>query len=170
MALGSREVAGMLVRLAASTEMPLSNMKIHKVMYFAHGHSLSLRGEPLIREPARAHRFGALYQKVYDALVIFGSEDLIGLRRHGPRKALRCLDYVPARCEAAPSDWELVQAVWNNYGPLSDLRVHELFHVAGTPWEEIRTRFPDRDDIVIPDELTTAYFQGKRSQGAAVPR
>lgn len=166
MRLSSRKVAGMFVQLASASEMPLNSIKLHKVMYFAHGHALSWRGEGLIREPALAHRFGALYLRVFDSLALFGADDLVGLRKHGARKALRALGHDPCSyCEDVPAaEREIVEAVWRYYGPLSDRRVSEMFHVAGTPWEAIRQRYPDRDDMVIPDELTQDYFLGLKNR------
>lgn len=158
MALSSREVAGMLVRLAAASEMPLNSIKLHKVMFLAHGLSWGLRGEGLILEPALAHRFGPLYSKVFDSLALFGAEDLIGCRRRGPHKALKALGYSPARCQASVDQWELVQAVWKHYGPMSTEQVVQTIYAAGNPWESTRKRFPDREDIAIPDDLIAQYF------------
>lgn len=87
-----------------------------------------------------ASRFGALYLRVFDSLARFGAGDLIGLRKHGARNALQALGHDPCSyCEDIPAaEREIVEAVWRCYGPLSDVRVSELFHVAGTPWETIR--------------------------------
>lgn len=151
--LQSCQAAALLVQRAAQQESPLSSMSLHKILFFAQGHSLSLLGKPFVQEPAQAWRFGPLYPRVRDALVRFGADDLA--RKDG-RKALAKLSPIPLLSEE--ETW-FVDAIWNAYGKLSALQLSEMVHAPGNPWREMRRAHPEDEQRLVTDTLLLDYFQ-----------
>ena len=83
------EVANHFIEQAEKAGQELTQMKLHKLLYFAHGWHLAMTGKPLFEEPILAGPYGPYMQSVYEGAYGFGSGDLRGYRilpawRHYP--------------------------------------------------------------------------------------
>jgi hypothetical protein len=73
-------IANHMIAQAEQNGMPMDQMKLQKLLYFAHGWHLALTGTPLVDEPILAGPNGPLVGSVHDALVRMGTDDLRGIR------------------------------------------------------------------------------------------
>jgi len=156
MAMSSKEVAGFFVRFAAVDGYPLTSMSLHKLMFLAHGHSLSLLNRPLIREPALAWRFGPLYEAVRLALVRFGADDLVV--QDGGRKAFKKLGLGPDLAFEDEKMEELLAAVWRQYRSCPWPKLSRMCQTKDGPWDQVWTLQEIDGVTAIPNALIAEYF------------
>src|SRR6478735_8493369 len=98
------DVARWFVAWAAEEDADLSNLKLQKLLYYAQGWHLALRGEPLFREDLQAWSHGPVVPSVYRAFRDFGSGDILL-----DQPEFDWDDYDPTTSE-------LLVRVWNTYG------------------------------------------------------
>jgi hypothetical protein len=67
------QIANEFISLAKERGEPLSNMKLQKLVFIAHGWSLAILNKPLFYEDVCAWRYGPVVPKLYDALIKYGS-------------------------------------------------------------------------------------------------
>lgn len=161
----AESIANAFIELAADEGKPLSNMKLQKLLYFAQGHSLSLRNEALITDEAQAWDYGPVYPEVYHAFKHFGSADIRKPLSH-PFADLDG-DDEDSDPWAAPKDGKdraFLHAVWNAYSSKSAVQLSEMSHAPGGPWEQAREANPGGRHVVIPKDSIAEYFKGLRAQ------
>lgn len=121
--LNSREVADYLLaytdREAGET---ISNLKLQKLVYYAQGLCVAMRGEPLFGETIQAWDNGPVVRLLYD-----------DYKHHGWRSIDPPEDFDPGRY--LPEDRELLDAILATYGQLSAVRLRDLTH-AEPPWRD----------------------------------
>jgi len=162
----AESIANAFIELAAKEGKQLSNMKLQKLLYFAQGHSLSLRGEPLITDEAQAWDYGPVYPEVYHAFKHFGAGSIEKPLAHPFFDPEDGEDSDPWAAPRDPADHAFLQAVWNEYSGKSAVQLSEMSHVTDGPWEQARKASPGARHVVIPKERIAAYFKGLRKKGA----
>jgi uncharacterized phage-associated protein len=139
-------VANCLVELAESCgEHPIP-MKIHKMIYFAHGWHLAITGKPLIREQIVALYCGPAVASICKQFGTYGNE---------PIKS-------KVEAEDAVSDdftKEFLKKMWDEYGFFSAYQLANLTHQEGTPWDIAFAQPSKNGQKLIDDELLMIYFQ-----------
>lgn len=135
----------------------LTQMKLHKLVYFAHGWHLGLNRGPLLDEAIQAWRYGPVVPSLYEEFKWFGPEpiDCLATRKSGRRALAPTVD---------PDDTfvlNLLERIWDLYGPLSAARLSRMTHEPDSPWTTVAggRRRPGRVDM--PDGLLAAYL-GRR--------
>lgn len=122
----------------------LSNLKLQKLLYYAQGHHLASRGEPLFRDQLQAWSHGPVVPTVYHAFKDAGS---------GPITLADDDDF-----EWTDVDMETAQflgKVWNTYGGIAAWRLRNMTHDEA-PWRE---HFVDGErGLVIPEESLRMHF------------
>ena len=147
----SLTVANVFIALAKRDDVVLSNMKLHKLMFFAQGHSLGLRDKQLIDELPEAWTYGPVYPRVYQAFKQYGSDPILK-----PYTNLLAGKDAWSWHDIDEDDGALIQAVWNGYKHLSPIELSQLSHVADGPWDRARKRAP-RSATITPEDMR-AYF------------
>lgn len=147
-------VANTFLDLARQEGRSISNMKLQKLLYFAQGHSLGLRGTRIINETPKAWRYGPVFPTVYREF-----------REHGADAITRPAyeyDWGNDRPAVVPTippgdDYSLVRAVWDAYKDRSAVELSNMSHVIDGPWDRVYGR-SDSDDILDAD--LRQYFRG----------
>jgi uncharacterized phage-associated protein len=62
-----RDIANFILDEAELARQPVTNLTLNKIIYFAHGWHLTLKGEPLQREVFEAWEYGPVLRSVYAA-------------------------------------------------------------------------------------------------------
>ena len=151
-------VANEFIRLACAAGKPPSQMKLQKLIFFAHGWNLALFGSPLVDEQFQAWRYGPVIPSVYHEFKNYG---VLGIDQEGSK-------FVPTE----GFGWEtpkvedptgmtqaLVQKVWDVFGEFTGTELSEMTHVSGSPWSRVRGgRLDNERNIPIPNELIRDYF------------
>ena len=119
----------------------LTQMQLHKLLYYAHGWHLAMAGEPLIDETIGAWKHGPVVPSLYYEFKKFGAQPIDQLAKRFDRTTqTRVTPRVPAQDHVVRS---LLERIWQVYGGLSGLRLSQMTHAPGTPWSAVRGAEPD---------------------------
>lgn len=139
-----------LIHRAAESGDALTNMKLQKLLYYAHGYSLVRRGVGISRVPLQAWEHGPVAPEQYRMFAAFDSDPIPGSVASGRMP-------LPRGIEA------ILEDVWSTYGSLSAAELRRMTHEEA-PW---RGTYVDGErDIEIDDETMLDYF---RTVPAALP-
>ncbi len=129
----------------------VTQMKLQKMVYFAHGYHLARHGEPLVVEKFEAWKFGPVVEDIYQTYKLYGSDlitDTIFLPK--PPRAYRYKPLTDAATEAIEYTWKVTRN-------LSAAQLSQWSHLDGSPWAKVYD--PAQSSRVIPDEEIRSYFQ-----------
>jgi uncharacterized phage-associated protein len=171
MPFSAKAVANEFLALGRRDGIPLSPMKLQKLVYFAHGWHLAVYGEPLLDERVEAWQYGPVIKSLYHEFKRFGNESItkdatsVKLVRDG-RLSLR---FVTPRLAGESDDVlrakKVVARVWNNYCSFSAVQLSKMTHDTGSPWH--KTWEPMADNPIkgtdIPNDEIKRFFREQAS-------
>ncbi len=133
-------------------EIPVSPMKIQKLMYLAHGYYLHLTGNPLIDEQFEAWKFGPVLASIYHKCKKFDRRGIQGILTSHEKKT-----------ELDDNANTVISFVWETYGKYDPMVLSRWTHERGGPWD--KTDLDER----IDNKLIEAYFNSAiaRVKGAS---
>ncbi len=135
----------------------MDQMKLHKLVYFAHGWNLGLFGEPLINEEIEAWKYGPVVPSLYHQFKSFGSAPITRLAsKWKVEEGRRIIPKIP---DAALRPRRLLDKVWGIYGHKSGTQLSALTHLPDSPWSETRRLKGDIFGAGISNELMKIYFR-----------
>lgn len=144
----------------------ISQMKLHKLIYYAHGWNLAIRKEPLIDEAVEAWDYGPVVRSVYYEFRDKGSApidrratEVRVVRGDGP--SLRVRSSTP---EVDPDDDEtrkLLDRVWDVYGGFTALQLSTMTHKSGDPWADARSANPGVKKPDIQNAAIREHFEAR---------
>jgi uncharacterized phage-associated protein len=138
--LTARDVADyFLASVRAEVGDNISNLKLQKLLYYAQGLHLAMRGTPLFDDPILAWQYGPVVRSIYDAF-----------RQHGAGAIPRPEDFDPDKFDLATR--EVLDETLMVYGQYSALRLMELTH-AEPPWQDT-----DLNGVISLESMTN-YFR-----------
>jgi len=161
-------VANYLIVLSISQNKPLTPMKLHRLVYYAHGWHLAVTKRPLINECVEAWDFGPVIPSLYHALKPYGNEEIT-------EKVVNT--YIPSmHCQ--PKDFTtfnefiqskaIVDRVWDVLSDYTAIQLSNMSHEPGTPWELTRKKF--NCSVPIKDQLIQEYFKNQANQFSSEER
>ena len=137
----------------------VTQMKLQKMVYFAHGYHLAKYGEPLVVEKFEAGKFGPVVEEIYQTYKLYGSDpimDTVFLPK--PPRAYR---YKPLDESAL----DAIEYTWKVTKNLSAAQLSQWSHLDGSPWARVYD--PENSSTIIPDQAIREYFQNFLSEQAA---
>ncbi|MCA1365911.1 SocA family protein [Bradyrhizobium sp. BRP14] len=147
----ARQIANWFVTRAARDGRRLSIMQLLKLVYISHGWHLEMRRSPLIMNKIEAWKYGPVIPDVYNAFRSQGIE---------PTRPVFALG-----AQVSPHDAHLLEQIYNSYGTLHAMRLSDLTHEPGGPWDKAIKGgglfSPITDDLILP------HYQMKRAQSVA---
>lgn len=163
----SRAVANHFLRLASESERPLDNMKLQKLIYFAHGWWWAEKGEPLLNEVIQAWQWGPVVQSIYHEFKGFGNQPITGRAKDDWAESVMRLPKDEQGREAR----DFLERVWKHYGKESASELSRKTHLPGTPWARVVKDCKGKVPMFkeIPDEYIAEYFQEAVAQGRSLP-
>lgn len=120
----ARAVSNEFVKLAADDDNSLTPMQALKLVYIAHGYSLGYRSTPLIKNRIEAWRYGPVIPDLYQSIKHF---------RSSPVEEVMLSD----GCEISDDDKDFLKAVYGAYGKFNGIKLSEMTHRDGTPWDQV---------------------------------
>lgn len=159
----AKSIANYFLELAAASGQSISPMKLQKLVYYAHGWYSGYTAQPLINEPVEAWPYGPVISSLYHEFKRFGSGAI-------NTKAFE-YDALGVREAATPSDPDVrrfLQNIFNSYGQFSGIKLSEMTHASGTPWDTTWNECRGMRGVDIPFERISSYFRGavERTQQA----
>jgi uncharacterized phage-associated protein len=149
-------IAYAFVKKGIECGCPVTQMKLQKLVYFAHGLHLAADDGPLINEVFQAWKFGPVVPSIYHDYKFYGSSpitdpDLYFVFGDAP-SADKQLDTLNS------SATKSIDATWDGLKDASAVQLSNWTHKDGGPWK--RYYQPGISDVTIPNEDIKDYFKG----------
>jgi uncharacterized phage-associated protein len=147
-------IANYFIDRADSDGKTIDQMKIQKLVYYAHGWYLAMTSEPLIDEQVEAWRFGPVVPSLYRALKHCGNQPV--------KQAIQ-----PAEPNVLPFDVQsFLDRIWNLYSHLTGIQLSNLTHQNGSPWSRTAKKFGYRipDSHPLDNNLLRSYFDNLKQK------
>jgi uncharacterized phage-associated protein len=119
------EATKFLVFNAEASEDDMTNMRLNKLLYFAHGIHLANYGEPLFEEPVEAWTFGPVFPDIYHRFNKFGRMPIMLEDNSYDRSKFSDLEYA-----------SLLDAI-SVFGIYATSVLVEISHNKGGAWDRI---------------------------------
>ncbi len=150
-------MANLLLDRAALQAIPVSNLRLQKLLYFAHGRHLVVRNRPLLSGHFEAWKFGPVHPIVYAAFKDYGDAPISSrAKRMNPITGLA--KPLPAVCDELAI--QEIDAVLVSLGRLSSGRLVELSHAPKGPWAFVVNKASTSASVGmrIPDTIIRERF------------
>ena len=141
---------------------PIDQMKLQKLIFYAHAWWLASEGRDLIPEDIEAWPWGPVVRDIYYQTTNFGRQPVAG--------KLRALD--------ADGEWthpmmtiaeekRHVKEVWDIHKSLSGIQLSNATHMPGEPWTIVSNKVGGNlsEKPVIPNDLIMRVFKEKFRTG-----
>ncbi len=161
MSFPAKAVANEFLELARKGE-PISPMKLQKLVYYAHGWYMGFTKDPLIDEQVECWKHGPVVNSLFHEFKEFGSDHITRLAK---RLVMKQGKGLAATTPRVPKDAEfphtIVSWVWGAYGPYSAVKLSNMTHLPGGPWDRVMKKYggsPPRGTD-IPPEWIREHFE-----------
>jgi len=161
----AKAIANYLLDRAAKDGIGLTQMQLHKMLYYVQGWHLGLIGEPLFPEAIEAWRHGPVINSVYQEFKQYGAKPIkesavdIEMSEEGQIIIHEC------KADLNPKSKSITDQVYELYKKYSASELRALTHKPGTPWRETwkdgESEF--RGDV-IPTDLIKSYFKSLKNK------
>ncbi|MCG8409522.1 MAG: DUF4065 domain-containing protein [Phycisphaerales bacterium] len=150
------DIARYILWLAASEPEaePISHMRLQKLLYYAQGWRLAMRGESLFDDPINGWVHGPVVRSVYPAFSRYDAGAIPSSEAEEGEK-LAC------------DEMALVESIWENYKKYSAAELRKKTH-SEEPWLESRRGMEpeERGNRVISRETMRNFFRDQYKQFA----
>lgn len=151
-------IANLVLDWADRRGMPITPLKLQKLLYFVHADYLLETSRPFLGETFEAWTFGPVLPSVYRSFREFSGKPIRG----------RAYVFNPVTCSPGPpstdladEDREHLRRCLQVYGEVEAHVLSERTHVAGGPWHAALRQFERQASFnrAIPDELIRAHHR-----------
>src|SRR6478672_9634684 len=125
MAYSASLIAYAFVKKGVETGKPVTQMKLQKMVYFAHGYHLAKYDEPLIEEDFEAWQFGPVAPSIYNEFKLYGSDPIRMTETDKLLAELRTL---------SPDAQHAIHYTWEATKDISALKLSGWTHKKNSPW------------------------------------
>lgn len=137
----SSTVASHLLNIANRENVPLTPLKLMKLVYLCEGWSLAMRKDSLIKEEVEAWQYGPVIPELYQLIKQF---------RAAPVKQIGA--FVE---QMSDEQKRLIEAVFSAYKHLTGIQLSDLTHQPGTPWSQV---YKKNHSATIPTSKIREHF------------
>ncbi len=124
-------IANFFLAKSLSTGIPVTPMKLLKLVYLSHGWYLGYSKEPLISEAVKAWPYGPVILSLYERVKKYGNKpiaELIDFNSDGK--------VGPEEFPTGSFVHKILESVWNTYKNYTGLQLSDLTHRADSPWDK----------------------------------
>lgn len=155
-----RLVANAFLVKAKKAGVPVSHMKVQKLVFFLHAWSLALRDAgSFVTEPPEAWPYGPVFDSLYHELKSYGSSNIDAYLKELNPATGQMAAMVPNSADT--EFYRFLDQVWDRYGNFSALQLSALSHEAAGPWAQAR----EKHARVIDSDMIRNYYRGKLHSG-----
>lgn len=143
-------IANAFIELSQDEGIPITNMKLQKLVYIAQGFSLALLGKPLFTDDIRALKWGPVIMSLYNKVRHFGNQPI--------DKKIPLPDTEPTinLNDNQSVEVVLIKFVWERYKGYSAAQLSSITHKQGTPWSLV---WKDDEFAIIPNDLIQSHYK-----------
>ena len=148
-------VANAVLYRARQRGIPVSHLKLQKLIFFIHAWRLALQDLPAVDERPEAWQHGPVFESLFHRLKNLGHR---AIREYLETVEARTNEYrklVPSS-EDEPF-WRVLDQVMDRYGRMTALQLSTLAHEPGGPWASAR----EGKLATIPDESIRSFYREK---------
>ena len=142
---------------------PTDQMKLQKLLFYAHAWHLAMHGRPLFDEDFEAWPWGPVVRDVYNQTRAFGRAPInrrIQRLQVNPVDPLNSHITEPAVVDQATRGF--IWTVWQSHKQFSGVQLSNSTHDPGEPWTIVRDTVGSLDNKPsIPNELIEQVFKNK---------
>ncbi|WP_072684032.1 Panacea domain-containing protein [Holdemania sp. Marseille-P2844] len=157
-----KDVARYIINYCNDSNIPVSNLKLQKLLYFVQGVSFAAFGEACFTSEFEAWSFGPVMPEVYHEFKVFGSNSIPKVETYydftDPHDIVKTFDESVLDSNTKLLV-ELVVKMFKNY---SSTKLVSMTH-AQAPWADVYE--PDQKSIKITNESIKKYFQNQYGSG-----
>jgi uncharacterized phage-associated protein len=142
-------------------------MALIKLVYFAHGWYLALKGTPLLNEQVEAWKYGPVIPSLYHEFKEFGNQPITRLAHDDVvfrENGHLIIGTTTPQLEDEDAR-KVVGRVWEVYKPLTAVQLSNLTHLSGSPWDVTPNKEIKGTDI--PNDVIKEYFAALARENAA---
>lgn len=153
----ARAVANLLLSAMEARHLPVSNLPLQKLLYFAHGIMLTRHDVPLVDGYFEAWEYGPVHPLIYSTFKGYGSGPITSPAKQRDLRtglAMTPLRPVDDRVDA------IIDQVISALGRQRPTRLVHLSHAAGGPWDIVANQTGTRtgyglriSDMIIKDRF-----------------
>jgi uncharacterized phage-associated protein len=156
--LSAFQVALFFIKKGADSGVPITPMKLIKLVYIAHGWHLGFHGRPLISEPVQAWKYGPVIPELYVKFKLFGN---------GPISWIPTSMYIPEITDSKVV--RFLNSIWDAYSKYTGGQLSTMTHRENTPWWKVwkLNGGEERKGAVIPDAIITEHYRELITQRSA---
>ncbi len=158
MAYSAALIAYAFVKKGIEQRKPVTQMKLQKMVYFAHGYHLAKYGTPLIEEEFEAWKFGPVIPSIYHTYKLYGSEEITDNTLIPDVRNLELLS-ISLSYQAI----DAINYTWEVTKDIDAVALSLWSHKPGSPWAEAFK--PNVNSIPIRNDRIGEYFAGMLSNG-----
>jgi uncharacterized phage-associated protein len=151
------KICSYLVHKGIQENLPLSNISMQKILYFAQGIHLAEFGSPLFTNKIYAWEYGPVIKEVYHKFKKFGNNHITN---ESQIENLLGEDFLNLKSDLSKSEQQFLSEIWNSFKEYAPFQLVALTHIPGSPWHSIY-RLHDGNpprDTVIPINIMNDYF------------
>lgn len=158
-------VANEFLELGEMEGIPISPMKLQKLVFFSHGWNLALYDRPLVNEQVECWEYGPVFPSLYRLVKHYGADAITGRIESGGRVPRLPLD-------AEEQTRSLIKTVWDSYKQHSAIKLSNMTHIPDSPWSRRRRHYEEKLMEVpigtdIPEESIRDYYRNLGQQVSA---
>lgn len=156
--------ANEFIKLGVSepTVPDVDQMKLQKLLFYAHAWHLALRDEALLNETFEAWPWGPVIDTVYYQTRRFGRNKIDQKLTMSIFSGGHAQMIVPELEDQTDREREFVQLVWDRYKNYTAIQLSNATHREGEPWAQVKELYGNLDSRpTIPNDLIREIFRKK---------
>lgn len=156
MTYSAKSIANFFLEQARKGGIPVTPMKLQKLVYYAHGWFSGHTGQPLIDETIEAWQYGPVIQSLYHEFKQYGAQPI-----HRPATDFDLDRFEPVEVPVPEDEAvrKFLMAIWNSYSKFTGIALSEMTHAVGSPWDIAWKEGGGIKGKDIPQELITTHFR-----------
>jgi uncharacterized phage-associated protein len=154
----ARSIANFILSAFDAKQFEISNKKINKLIYFAHGYHFARFNSALIRNYFEAWEHGPVVRVVYESFKQFGFDPIAELAFHFD--LFEQIERLVTFDDLSLREQEFILRITSHYVQYSADELERMTHQPGTPWAITRCKQIDEPQYQnrIMNNLIRDYF------------
>lgn len=148
----SKKISAIDIAKFLLSVIPMSNLKLQKLIYLVYADYLLETGKSLFDEKILAYRYGPVVKEVYDAYKGHGREDILEDDIQDIEFGAITYPMLIARFMQAKNGSLIVESMKRTiktFGDKSASKLVDLTHKDGTPWSHTKQSLEISDDLIL---------------------
>lgn len=130
----ARAVANVVLDLAEERGLTLTHMAVHKVVFYAHGWHLVETGQPFVKQPFEAWKYGPVLRCVWESLKVAGEDPVT---ERAAKFDLFDQRWIVVPAQVSSEHREFLGRIVAAYGHIHAFELSAMTHAPGGPWDSV---------------------------------